>query len=145
MIIGATLREIVLWWLRQMRSLLPERLLPDAWRGDALVIAVSGPSEKPNIRLTQRRRQRETTLGVFALDDAGRQAASAVIPRPTGRVILRPDLDAVLQRNVSLPLAAEHDLPRVLRYVTLGGWNCCFCSYPGLWCSQRSRLLQASD
>jgi general secretion pathway protein L len=114
--IGTTLRELVLWWLRQMRSFLPERLLPDAWRGDALVVEVSDPSEKPNIRLTQRRRQRETTLGVFWLDDAGRQAASSVIPRPTGRVILRPDTGAVLQRNATLPLAAEHDLLRVLQY-----------------------------
>jgi len=114
--VGATLREVMLWWLRQMRSLLPERLLPDAWRGDALVVEVSGASEKPSIRLTQRRRRRETTLGVFWLDDAGRQAASSVIPRPIGQVILRPDTHAVLQRSVTLPLAAEHDLLRVLHY-----------------------------
>lgn len=116
MIIAATLREVALWWLRQMRSLLPERLLPDAWRGDALVVEVSDPSEKPTVRLTQRRRQREIPLGDFKLDDAGRQAASSVIPRPARRIILRPDPGAVLQRQVTLPLAAEHDLLRVLHY-----------------------------
>ena len=116
MIIAATLREVALWWLRQMRSLLPERLLPDAWRGDALVVEVSDPSEKPTVRLTQRRRQREIPLGDFKLDDAGRQAASSVIPRPARRIILRPEPGAVLQRQVTLPLAAEHDLLRVLHY-----------------------------
>src|SRR5689334_1848288 len=116
MIIAATLGDVVLWWLRQMRSLLPERLLPDAWRGDALVVEVSDPSEKPTVRLRQRRRQRETALSGFRLDDAGRQAASSVIPRPARRIILRPGPGAVLRRQVTLPLAAEHDLQRVLHY-----------------------------
>jgi general secretion pathway protein L len=116
MIVAATLREAGLWWLGQMRGLLPERLLPDAWRSDALVIEVPGPSETPHIRLTQRRRQRETALGDFKLDEAGRHAATSVIPRPGGRVVLRPDPGTVLQRKVTLPLAAEPDLLRVLHY-----------------------------
>lgn len=116
MIVGAMPREVFLWWLRQMRSLLPERLLPSAWRSDALLVELLGPSETPVIRLTQRRRQRETVLGELRLDGAEHQAVNSVIPRPAGRVILRPEPGTVLQRKVTLPLAAEHDLLRVLYY-----------------------------
>ena len=112
----AILREVVQWWLRQMRSLLPERLLPDSWRSDALLIELSGPSETADILITQRRRNRETAVGNFRLDNIGTQAANSVISRPAGQVILRPWSGAVLQRKVTLPLAAEHDLSQVLRY-----------------------------
>ena len=50
------------------------------------------------------------------MDEAGRRAATAAIRQRAGRVILRPDPAAVLERNVMLPLAAEHDVSRVLRY-----------------------------
>ena len=110
------LREVALWWVGQMRAMVPERLLPGAWRGDALVVEASGPSEVLQLRLRQRRRQRETLVGEFRLDDAGRRAANAAVPRPTGQVILRSDALAVLHRKVTLPLAAEYDIHRVLRY-----------------------------
>jgi general secretion pathway protein L len=118
MVAAPMLREILLWWLRQMRALLPERLLPDAWRGDALLVeaCAPGPSDTPQVRLKLRRRGQETPLGDFCLDEAGRHAAGTVVPRPAGQVILRPDNGAVLCRKVSLPLAAEYDLQRVLRY-----------------------------
>ena len=68
------------------------------------------------IHLSLRRRRRETPLGSFRLDEAGRRAATAAICQRAGRVILRPDPAAVLERKVTLPLAAEHDVSRVLRY-----------------------------
>ena len=70
----------------------------------------------PEIHLSLRRRRRETPLGNFRLDEAGRRAAMAAIRQRAGRVILRPDPAAVLERKVMLPLAAEHDVSRVLRY-----------------------------
>jgi general secretion pathway protein L len=99
-----------------MRALLPQALLPDASQSDALLVAMAGMSDAPQIRLSLRRRRRETPLGSFRLDEAGRRAAMAAIRQRSGRVILRPDPAAVLERKVMLPLAAEHDVTQVLRY-----------------------------
>jgi general secretion pathway protein L len=77
---------------------------------------MAGMSDAPQIRLSLRRRRRETPLGSFRLDEAGRRAAMAAIRQRSGRVILRPDPAAVLERKVMLPLAAEHDVTQVLRY-----------------------------
>jgi general secretion pathway protein L len=96
--------------------LLPRGLLPDASQSDALLVAMAGMSDAPQIRLSLRRRRRETPLGSFRLDEAGRRAAMAAIRQRSGRVILRPDPAAVLERKVMLPLAAEHDVTQVLRY-----------------------------
>jgi general secretion pathway protein L len=112
----AVLREVLRWWARQMRALLPQALLPDASQSDALLVAMAGMSDAPQIRLSLRRRRRETPLGSFRLDEAGRRAAMAAIRQRSGRVILRPDPAAVLERKVMLPLAAEHDVTQVLRY-----------------------------
>ncbi len=112
----AVLREVLRWWARQMRALLPQALLPDASQSDALLVAMAGMSDAPQIRLSLRRRRRETPLGSFPMDEAGRRAATAAIRQRAGRVILRPDPAAVLERKVMLPLAAEHDVSRVLRY-----------------------------
>jgi general secretion pathway protein L len=112
----AVLREVLRWWARQMRALLPQALLPDASQSDALLVAMAGMSDAPQIRLSLRRRQRETPLGSFRLDEAGRRAAMAAIRQRSGRVIMRPDPAAVLERKVMLPLAAEHDVTQVLRY-----------------------------
>ncbi len=99
-----------------MRALLPQALLPNASQSDALLVAMAGMSDAPQIRLSLRRRRRETPLGSFRLDEAGRRAAMAAIRQRSGRVILRPDPAAVLERKVMLPLAAEHDVTQVLRY-----------------------------
>jgi len=106
------LREVFLWWLRQMLALLPQRLLPDASQADALLVT----AEPPGIRLSVRRRRRETPLGQFRLDESGQRAAKTAIRQRAGRVILRLDPTAVLERKVTLPLAAERDLSRMLRY-----------------------------
>ena len=116
MAVGAAVRDVLQWWARQMGALLPQGLLPDASHGDALLVAMVGTSDPPQIHLSLRRRRRETPLGSFRLDEAGRRAAMAAIRQRAGRVILRPDPAAVLERKVMLPLAAEHDVSRVLRY-----------------------------
>jgi general secretion pathway protein L len=116
MAVGAAVRDVLQWWARQLRALLPQGLLPDAGQSDALLVAMAGTSVPPQIQLSLRRRRRETPLGSFRLDEAGRRAAMAAIRQRAGRVILRPDPAAVLERKVMLPLAAEHDVSRVLRY-----------------------------
>ncbi len=99
-----------------MRALLPQSLLPDASQADALLVAADGMPDAPRIRLSLRRRRRETPLGSFRLDEARLRAAAVAIRQRPRRVILRPDPAAVLERKVVLPLAAEHDVARVLRY-----------------------------
>ena len=113
---GAAVHDVLQWWARQMRALLPQGLLPDASHSDALLVAMAGTSDPPQINLSLRRRRRETPLGSFRLDEAGRHAAMAAICQRAGRVILRPNPAAVLERKLMLPLAAEHDVSRVLRY-----------------------------
>jgi general secretion pathway protein L len=116
MAVGAAMRDVLHWWARQIRALLPRGLLPDASQSDALLVAMAGTSDSPEVHLSLRRRRRETPLGSFPMDEAGRRAATAAIRQRAGRVILRPDPAAVLERKVTLPLAAEHDVPRVLHY-----------------------------
>jgi general secretion pathway protein L len=110
------LHDILLWWVRQMRSLLPQRLLSDDAMADALVVVPESLNDLPRIRLIQRRRRREVLLGRFRLDEAGQRAAKAAIRQKPRRVVLQPDAAQVLERKVVLPLAAERDLTRVLSY-----------------------------
>lgn len=110
------LRDILLWWIRQMRSLLPQRLLSDETAADALVVLPESANDLPRIRLIQRRHRRELLLGRFGLDEAGQRAAKAVIRQKPRRVVLRPDASLVLERKVVLPLAAERDLMHVISY-----------------------------
>lgn len=107
------LGNVLLWWARQLLALVPRRWRSDATRADALVVAVDGASD---LRLTVRRRQREIPLGRFRLDESGERAARAAIRQRPRRVVLRPGSGAVLQRNVVLPIAAEREITRVLRY-----------------------------
>lgn len=99
-----------------MRASLPRRLLPKADHAEALLVAAEGTLKTPEIRITLRRRRREILLGHFCLDEAGRCAARAAVRVPSRRVILRPSPSAVLERRVVLPLAAEHDVMRLLYY-----------------------------
>jgi general secretion pathway protein L len=113
---GSVLRELLLWWARQMRGLLPRALAPDSSQLDALLVTAAGTPEAPQVHLSLRRRRREVSLGRFRLDEAGRRAAKAAIHPRVARVVLRPDPAAMLERKVVLPLAAEHDVSRVLHY-----------------------------
>src|SRR5580658_6502946 len=103
------LREFVLWWARQMRTLLPRRLLPDFERADALLVDAQGE----HVTLTLRRRGRET--GLWKLPLSGSRLPAALRRRPR-RVVLRLRPGALLERPVVLPLAAERNLERVLGY-----------------------------
>jgi len=103
------LRDFVLWWARQMRALLPPRLLADIDRAAALLVDV----QRTQVALTLRRRGRETALGQFPLTG---DSASAALSRRPRRVILRLRPGALLERLVVLPLTAERDLERVLGY-----------------------------
>lgn len=106
------LRDFVLWWARQMRALLPWRLLPDTERGDTLLIT----AQAPHLLLTLRRRGRDALLGRFGMTDEGLARANRALRRRPRRVILQLDAGALLERSVQLPLAAERDVDRVIGF-----------------------------
>jgi len=110
------LRDVALWWGRQLLALLPRRFRSDAALGDALLVAMEGAQDAPDLRFSLRRRRQEFPLGRFRLDEAGVRAARTAIRQRPRQVIVRPAANVVLQRNVVLPLAAERDVTRVLRY-----------------------------
>lgn len=110
------LSEIVSWWLRQMLGLVPERWRArDAGPANALVFAwneAAGSGE-----LLHRRDHKDGSLGRFALDEAGlRQARGLLGNRRAPATVLRLPPGLLLQREVTLPLAAEQGLDRVVRY-----------------------------
>jgi general secretion pathway protein L len=113
---SAMLHDVLSWWVRQICALLPQRLVPAANQGDALLVTAEDTSETPKVSLSLRRRRRETPIGSFRLDQAGGRAAKGAIRQRVRRVVLRPALAAMLERRVRLPLAAEYDVPRVVRY-----------------------------
>jgi len=112
------MRELIGWWWRQMRGMLPDRLLSrgDAVLPDAILAepADSGGLEPGAVTLWLRQ------AGVAA--EGGVQAPGGpVLPRllrehPGLPVRLRLPPERLLRRQVWLPLAAEADHLRVLGY-----------------------------
>lgn len=106
------LRELGAWWAKQMSGLRPAALLPNTGRRNALVVIASSNY----VDFVLRRRAHETRIGRFPMDEAGIAAAFAALRRRPHRVVLRIPSDALLERLVELPLAAERDLDGVLGY-----------------------------
>lgn len=106
------LRDVVLWWARQMRGLLPRRLWPDSSQHDALLVEV----QLAQLQLSLRRRGREASLGRFGMTKSGLAEAMRSLRRRPRRVILRLASGVLLERSVELPLAAERDVDHVLGF-----------------------------
>jgi general secretion pathway protein L len=109
------LGEFFDWWGRQLLD-----LVPAGWRGggqgaDALIADAQSPGL---LTLLRRRRGVEQRLGQVRMDDPSATGLRAALNgRPRGeRVLLRLPAEAVLERSVVLPLAAERDPERVLGY-----------------------------
>jgi general secretion pathway protein L len=108
--------EFFTWWRQQLLDLVPESLVrgsgPEA---NALVADASAPGV---LTLLRRRRGAETRVAQARLDEPGLPALRAALNgRPSGEpVVLRLAPAALLERTVTLPLAAERELARVLRY-----------------------------
>ena len=107
--------EFLEWWGGQLRTLLPASLFSKAGGEDALIADISVPGV-----LTMRRRRRGVEHRVAEVHgaDAGAPGLRAAVGgRARGEpVLLRVPASWVLERAVSLPLAAERDLARVLGY-----------------------------
>lgn len=102
------LGEFLSWWAARLAELLPFRLAAPATA--ATVIEPVGSS----LRLLRRRGGQEREVGLFAADPEG----LAALARRVGRhgVALRLGAEALLDRRVDLPLAAERAPEGLLRY-----------------------------
>lgn len=106
------LNEIWVWWVRQIKS-----LIPAAWRGtggeDAVIVRIDRLDEVPERSegaILLRRRGAETfaaPLRFSGADFAGAANLATALRLPPG---------TVLRREVRLPAAAERDLVRVLGF-----------------------------
>jgi general secretion pathway protein L len=110
------LNEVISWWLRQMLGLVPER-----WRardvGPANALVLAWNEAAGSAELLTRREHKEASLGRFALDEGGLRMARAMLGnRRAPATVLRLPLGYLLERHVTLPLAAEQGLDRVVRY-----------------------------
>ncbi len=113
--------ELLNWWTRQMSG-----LLPAGWSGRheqtrATLIAALAPRPGATgniLTISLRRSQRETDLGQFdpELPDAKERLRALARKRPGVETVLRVPAAMLLEREISLPLAAERDLVRVLGY-----------------------------
>jgi general secretion pathway protein L len=115
------LSDVWAWWVQQMADMLPTRLLRRrAVPATALVVAPDSTlnSATDTVSLTARRNRREHVVGRFALNEAGLAALRLSLSRRGRRVpvVLRVSPDLLLEREVSLPLAAEPDVGNALRY-----------------------------
>jgi general secretion pathway protein L len=114
------LNEFLVWWLQQMRYLLRNLvrdLLPQRWRtgiGDnvgALVVEPVADDEAVILRMGAGEQ------GRFMLTPPGLSAMRALLARlRPKKCILLLSPDRLLERTVSLPLAAERDWPRVMGF-----------------------------
>jgi general secretion pathway protein L len=110
------LAEFFTWWRQQLLDLVPEALRRGAGADvNALVAEQSGPGL---LSFTRRRRGVEAKLAQARLDEPGLPSLRAILESRAGGepVVLRLPADAVLERGVTLPLAAERDMERVLGY-----------------------------
>jgi general secretion pathway protein L len=112
------LTDLFNWWKEQMRDLVPASLRPSSgrtWRR-TLVIVPDTP-DLSSVELFLQSRGGETSLGRHGLDSAGLRGVLGRLPRALRTSsVLRVSPDLLLEREITLPLAAEHDLKRVVSY-----------------------------
>lgn len=112
---GQVLAEFLTWWGEQLISLVPPALAARATGGaDALVLEAAGEDA---LSLLRRRGPKETKLGTLRLDEGFAASLARILPSRSGEtVLLRVPQGLALEREISLPLAAERDVERVVGY-----------------------------
>jgi general secretion pathway protein L len=116
------LRAFLAWWGQQLFSLLPERIAwADSTGADAVLIfplGSFGGDTAEGVEVLVRRRGQISRMGQYGLDGSGlanlKQGLGAA-GLPT-RIIVQLPAGVLLDKQLVLPLAAERDLDRVLRY-----------------------------
>ena len=115
------IRMFLKWWRQQIADLLPAAMRRSHRKHiDALIIepVEGGQRETQSVDLFLRQKQQIRSLGRFTLDNhgmAGVRRAAAAARRPIA-IWLRVPPKAVLEKELSLPIAAEHNLEHVLGY-----------------------------
>ncbi len=113
------LNEVLTWWAKQMLDLVPPGLRRrDSGPRNALLVSLSegGPAGEPmTVALVERRGHRETERFRARLDQLDQPPIRNLLRRRLP-IVLRPPKSALLEREVTLPLAAEQDLAGVLGY-----------------------------
>lgn len=107
-------RDVFDWWSARLAEFLPARLQAGASLPDAMVVTMVAGAEGAAVAV--RKRGRESPLGSFRLDAAALSGLPAAVRRRPRRVVLRPPPGTAMERQVVLPLAAQHDPGGVLRY-----------------------------
>ena len=110
------LGEALAWWATQMAALVPAGWRPrDRDHGEALMVNVAVDATGP-IGLSLRQAGRETPLGRIAPGTPVGALQTMLAGRRPRATLLRLPADRLLERVVTLPLAAERELSRVLAY-----------------------------
>jgi len=105
------------WWGDQLRSLLPTELVgATAHDHDALVVTSEDGTNQVEVAL--RKRGQTSRLGRFKLDAAGLRALkqACALPGRPNAIHLRLGPAFLLEKQLTLPLAAERELDRVLGF-----------------------------
>lgn len=112
-----TIGDFFTWWGDQLRALLPTGLAgATPLDHDAILIAIGDAPDL--VEVAVRKRGQISRLGRFTLDPAGirtMKQACALPGRPNA-IVLRLAADFLLEKQLTLPLAAERDLDRVLGF-----------------------------
>ncbi len=112
------LQAFLIWWWQRLLECLPAALRGQQDElADAFIIEPVADASPPAVALTGRRASREEPLGRFGLTAAGMATLRRMLDsRPGTPLLLRIPPDTMLERPVTLPLAAERDIGRVLAY-----------------------------
>ncbi len=112
------LTEFATWWARQMLDLAPARLRArDPAQDNALIVSPEGSPAAPHaLRAALRRQGTEAPLGSFGADAAGAERLRRSVSARPRAVVVRLPPDALLEREVTMPLAAERAPQQALHY-----------------------------
>lgn len=112
-----TIGNFFIWWGEQLRSLLPTGLAGAATPDRDAILVIPG-SEPDSVEVALRKRGQLSGLGRFTLDGPGLRAlkqATSLPGRPHA-VALHLEPSFLLEKQLTLPLAAERELDRVLGF-----------------------------
>ena len=113
------LNEFLVWWLEQMRALIPPGLAGDGADPGTALVAVDRTAGGPlRVELLRRRRGEERSLGLFELAPPAIDTLREAVRRhkAAGRLVVRLQAGLLLERQVALPLLAERAPEQVLGY-----------------------------
>ena len=112
-----TIGDFFTWWGDQLRALLPTGLAgATPLDHDAILITLGDAPDL--IEVVLRKRGQTSRLGRFTLDPAGIRTLkqACTLPGRPNATILRLAAESLLEKQLTLPLAAERELDRVLGF-----------------------------